>query len=601
MEANHTNYYRINCLIFIVLVVAVLAPNSLSGQPASVLSVNEHDLTQGYARSIRHWYQAVGNDSKFSIQNLHGVRWESLAGQSSVGYATKIQWYRADIQLAGTQDEFDILALTVTGLTSAYELYWDGILVGAGGVVGSSFEEEVSGPIRKIFRLKREQTGPGNHIVVIRVSNFHNTNRHSLGTVRLGNHYKFLYDYTYKSSSRVFVGGAFLFAGLFCLSMFFAGSRHRSSLFFALFCFISLFFDVFTSLYLYNEISIDHIQWIPLIYDYGPDLSMLFFVTFVVYTYDLPRKVYAIPFVIIMALVSIWLKNTNPGQPYLNTELMPLLAAVLLLYSLYRGTTGSIAAFVGVLIWRIFKYPDLFSMTMGNHWFVYITGDIVFLFCIVLSISRMIHEENQQLQDVRMRSSRLEVDLLKKNIQPHFILNTLQSIMSWTKKKPENAALLIEALAEEFRMINCIADKKLIPLHQEIDLCNTHLKLMGFRKGSTYELVTNGLCEDFLVPPMIFHTLIENALTHSFDAQEGGTIHLACELDDKMTVYHLSNGGSRLSTVSRKSDDEIQEGMGLKYIKARLNESFFDKWSLDYTLDDDQWKVTIVIEHTSSV
>jgi len=105
------------------------------------------------------------------------------------------------------------------------------------------------------------------------------------------------------------------------------------------------------------------------------------------------------------------------------------------------------------------------------------------------------------------------------------------------------------------------------------------------------------LCEDELVPPMVFHTLIENAFTHSFKTREKGSIRLVCEKNEKQTAYCLSNNGSRLKEISQKSEDEIQEGMGIKYIKARLNESYLNAWSLDYTLDDEQWKVTIVIKH----
>ena len=39
--------------------------------------------------------------------------------------------------------------------------------------------------------------------------------------------------------------------------------------------------------------------------------------------------------------------------------------------------------------------------------------------------------------------------------------------------------------------------------------------------------------------------------------------------------------------------------MGLQYIKARLNESFSGNWKLDHTLDEEEWKVTIVIAHGS--
>lgn len=587
-------------LSLVVFAVVVIASSSISAQATDSVTVNTYDLSQEHSGSIRYWYFEAGDGASLSIRDMDTARWKYLADRYRGTRLPGIQWFRADIQLEGTQSEYDILALSVSGLISAFELYWDGDLIDTGGVVANSLEDEVSGPIKKIVRLKREQTTPGSHTLIIRLSDFHTRNKHPLGRIDIGYHYNFLYDYSYKGSSRVFVGGASLIAGLFCIAMFFAGSRHRSYLLFALYCFISLFFDVFTILSLFNEINVEHIPWISLLLHLGPILSILFFVTFVIYTYKIPRKAFAIPFAILISLVSIWLQVIIPGRPLVYTELLPLMAGALLLYSMYRKTTGSVAAFVGLIIWRIFKYPYLFSQVSDNHLFFYIASDIVFLFCIVLSISRMIHAQNMQLQEFKLRASRLEVDLLKKNIQPHFILNTLQSIMSWIKKKPDNAFELIEALAEEFRMINRIADKKLIPLHQEIALCNTHLKLMGLRMGSTYELITDGLNEDGQVPPMIFHTLIENALTHSFKSQENGTIRLTCEVDGQKTIYHLSNNGSRLKEISQESKNEIQEGMGLQYIKARLNESYSDKWELDYSLDDELWKVTIAIAHPSS-
>jgi Histidine kinase len=600
MNSDHIHARNFRRIGLVVLAIACLAASSPFAQPIDPEIPNTHDLSQEYSSRIGHWQYRIGDDSTWSNGPLNPAEWHSVADQHQDDYSPGIQWLRTDVQLDGTQSEFDILAVSVMGLASAFELYWDGVLIGAGGTVAGSLEEEVSGPIKKIARLKRELTDPGPHTIAVRLSNFHNSSRHPLGAIGIGYHYNFLYEYSHKSSSRVFVGGASLIAGLFCIAMFFAGSRHRSYLLFALYCFITLFFDVFTILNLYYEINVEHIRWIFPLARYGINLSQLFFVAFVIYTYEIPRKRYVAPLAVLAAIPTVWYQPSSPGQFFVFAELLPLLAGVLLLYAMYRRTTGSTAAFVGVIAWRIFKYPNLFSSVIDSHLFFYIFADIVFLFCIVLSISRMIHEQNRQLQEISLRSSRLEVDLLKKNIQPHFILNTLQSIMSWIKKKPDNAFLLIEALAEEFKMINRIADKKLIPLLQEIDLCNTHLQLMGFRMGATYELITDGVCEEEQVPPMIFHTLIENALTHSFKTRESGSIRLSCERSSRQTVYHLSNSGSRLKEIARKPDDEIHEGMGLKYIKARLNESYLDKWSLGCTLDDEQWKVTITIDHPSS-
>ena len=95
----------------------------------------------------------------------------------------------------------------------------------------------------------------------------------------------------------------------------------------------------------------------------------------------------------------------------------------------------------------------------------------------------------------------------------------------------------------------------------------------------------------------MFHTLIENALTHSFKTREDGRIRLTCEKTDRHTVYRLTNPGSRLTELARKSEDEIREGMGLRYVKARLEESYPGEWELDYALTDEQWNVTIRIRH----
>jgi Histidine kinase len=600
MSSRKTPAHHFTRIALVVLALVLLLSGTLAAQTSAPRTNNPHDLSQENSSRIADWQYRIGDDPAWAQRDLDTADWRSIADLPEDDHEPGIQWYRAEVQLTGDQSDFDILAISATGLVSAYELYWDGDLLESGGVVADSYEDEISGPIKKIIRLKRDQTVPGEHVIAIRLSNFHNRGRRAMGSLLIGYHYNFFYNYSYKSTPRVFVGGASLIAGLFCVAMFFAGSRHRSYLLFALYCFITLFFDVFTLLNLYNEINVQHLRWIFPLIQYGLPLSALAFVVFVVYTYDIPRRIQVIAFAALSTLVLVWLQSHLQIKHILLGELLPILAGALLLFAVYRKTTGSIAALVGVLIWRLFKYPEIMPPVIDSHIFYYVAGDIVLLFCIVLSISRKIHEQTRQLQDIRLRSSRLEVDLLKKNIQPHFILNTLQSITSWIRTKPDNAYQLIEALADEFRVINRIADKTLIPLHQEIDLCRTHLKLMGFRMGADYELVTRGVCDDQPVPPMIFHTLIENALTHSFDTREGGAIHLDCEISAQQTVYRLSNNGSRLKEISRKSQDEIHEGMGLKYIKARLNESFPGHWTLDCSLDDQQWIVTIVIQRHSS-
>ena len=90
----------------------------------------------------------------------------------------------------------------------------------------------------------------------------------------------------------------------------------------------------------------------------------------------------------------------------------------------------------------------------------------------------------------------------------------------------------------------------------------------------------------------VFHTLIENGLTHSFLSNEDGEFDLFFEQDGSTKKYKMINSGSQI----KESDGEVREGIGLKYVKSRLEEAFKDKWKMDYGRTEDKWEVEIVIQ-----
>ncbi len=122
-----------------------------------------------------------------------------------------------------------------------------------------------------------------------------------------------------------------------------------------------------------------------------------------------------------------------------------------------------------------------------------------------------------------------------------------------------------------------------------------HLELMGYRMDAEYDFTERGICEDATIPPMIFHTLVENGLTHSYDVKENGHFWLACTRSESRIQYQLRNDGSLLEKFSSQSNSKIEEGMGLKYVRARLEESYPERWDLKYGLNNKHWEVTITI------
>ena len=176
-------------------------------------------------------------------------------------------------------------------------------------------------------------------------------------------------------------------------------------------------------------------------------------------------------------------------------------------------------------------------------------------------------------------------------------MNTLFSVISLIRKEPSKAIEMIQALAEEFQIINKISSKKLIHIEEEIELCKKHLKIMEFRRNAKYQLEAIGVDKSEKIPPMIFHTLVENGITHSHKIGENGSFKLYFKRNGKSIQYLFQNGGSKLKSLKSKSNEEIETGTGLNYVKTRLKESFGDNWNMKYGLINSFWEVEINIQN----
>jgi LytS/YehU family sensor histidine kinase len=138
-----------------------------------------------------------------------------------------------------------------------------------------------------------------------------------------------------------------------------------------------------------------------------------------------------------------------------------------------------------------------------------------------------------------------------------------------------------------------VAGEKLIPLGQELELCRAHLRVMSLRQGVMCTLASDGIDERAPVPPAIFHTLIENGLTHLQPRDGRQEFELRGEQHGSGVSYTLIARGRAFG--ARRSDTPAREGTGLRYIKARLEESFTGRWTMDGGPVDEGWKTVILI------
>lgn len=187
------------------------------------------------------------------------------------------------------------------------------------------------------------------------------------------------------------------------------------------------------------------------------------------------------------------------------------------------------------------------------------------------------------------RATRMELELLKRTILPHFLLNALSDIDTWLERDPGKASQLMHALAEELQAILAVSGQKLIPLSEEVHLCRVHISVMNLRYKKRFRLVTENIDGTERIPPLVLHTIIENGITHGFAERQSGTFVLGKRrLPGGFLRYSLSNDGSS-ETQGRKGST----GIGLKYVAARLSEAYGESFKVDSRPTGQGWEATL--------
>ena len=113
---------------------------------------------------------------------------------------------------------------------------------------------------------------------------------------------------------------------------------------------------------------------------------------------------------------------------------------------------------------------------------------------------------------------------------------------------------------------------------------------MSLRKDVQFQLIVNDIDESVEIPPLILHTLIENGVTHSVGSEH-------CIFDIEFTKKENGFSIRVFNEHQMKTREEnSRNGLGTKYIKARLKESYEDKWDIvSQPVNSEGWETVITV------
>lgn len=185
-----------------------------------------------------------------------------------------------------------------------------------------------------------------------------------------------------------------------------------------------------------------------------------------------------------------------------------------------------------------------------------------------------LHEMRYALQSERVRAAEAqraeaeaELRLLRAQVEPHFLFNTLAHVASLIETNPGQARGLLDRLIEYLRSALRHSRQERATLSQEMAIVGAYLDLMRERMPDRlrYYLDVADEIRQVSVPPMILQPLVENAIKHGLEPQVGGgTITIAGWCDDQQRVIEVRDDGRGLGETADGP------GNGLTNLRERL-------------------------------
>jgi len=163
--------------------------------------------------------------------------------------------------------------------------------------------------------------------------------------------------------------------------------------------------------------------------------------------------------------------------------------------------------------------------------------------------------------------SKAQLNALRRQLEPHFLFNTLNGIAGLVREHRNEAAVdMIAGLSDLLRRVLEGADRELVPLAEELSFLERYIDLQLMRFGERLK-VTIDVPPDLygaLIPGLILQPLVENAIQHGIASRiEGGAIRIAATRAGSLLTLSVHNDGPALPP------DGIDEGSGVGLANTR--------------------------------
>jgi sensor histidine kinase YesM len=217
---------------------------------------------------------------------------------------------------------------------------------------------------------------------------------------------------------------------------------------------------------------------------------------------------------------------------------------------------------------------------------------------LVIEFVRAKNAEQRELESLLM-AQEAELRMLRTQIDPHFLFNSLNSISALTSQDPKAARRMTLELASFFRQSLGMEAHKKVTLGEEMILIRHFLAIEQVRFGERLQVeeVIGADAAECLVPPMIIQPLVENAVKHGIcNMPEGGTVRITARRAGSILQISVTNPVDEDMSSIRSEG----HGIGLTNVRQRLSGAYKHEAGIHWGRKDNSFGVDITMPAQTS-
>ena len=234
---------------------------------------------------------------------------------------------------------------------------------------------------------------------------------------------------------------------------------------------------------------------------------------------------------------------------------------------------------IGILLhlWQSLTFDPSFAPKakrpgMPPGWLFFLRDMLSLVFTIGLSAAIRMSARWTQNEAARKEAERnraeAELKNLRNQLNPHFLLNTLNNIYALIAFDSDKAQQAVQELSKLLRYVLYDNQQTYVPLCKEVDFIRNYIELMRIRLSANVQMITKFDIQpdsQTLIAPLIFISLIENAFKHGISPTESSFISIHLSENDKEVICEIRN-----SNHPKTVEDKSGSGVGLEQVSRRL-------------------------------